>query len=354
MNDAEHQIGPIDGDAGSQLVGTLSRYPGLLAELGADPEAVFTRAGLEVSAVTDPHASIPFVAFGRLLTAGVEMTGCDHLGLLIGQRARLSYLGPVGQLMQNAPTIGDALTDLVRHQRRYIRGSAVYAITEGPSMLLGYTVHQPGAPGVALIWDAVVAAAVCYLHELSGRPLEVEALLPRSRPEAPEAWHRALGDTVRFGSEHAAIVLPETILRQPVVGADPDKRRHLEEWIRVYSITRWPSFAGQLSREIRVFIMTGQPVTRGACAAAFGVSERTLNRQLEAENTHFNHVLADTRREMAIQMLDGTRVSLGEIALALGYSEHSAFSRAFKSWTGISAEEWRRTHASAPSLRRSS
>jgi hypothetical protein len=41
-------------------------------------------------------------------------------------------------------------------------------------------------------------------------------------------------------------VLLETILRQPVVGADPDKRRHLAEWIRVYSITRWPSFAAQL------------------------------------------------------------------------------------------------------------
>jgi AraC-like DNA-binding protein len=111
---------------------------------------------------------------------------------------------------------------------------------------------------------------------------------------------------------------------------------------------------GSALREIRVFIMIGQPVTRRACAAAFGVSERTLNRQLEAENTHFNQVLANTRREMAIQMLDGTRVSLGEIALALGYSKHSAFSRAFKSWTGISAEEWRRTHASTSSSRRTS
>ena len=344
----------MDADAGSQLVGTLYRYPDLLAELGADPEAVFARAELEVSAVSDPHATIPFLAFGRLLKAGVEVTGCEHLGILIGQRARLSYLGPVGQLMQNAPTIGDALTDLVRHQRRYIRGSAVYAITEGPSMLLGYAVHQTGMPGIALIWDAVVAAAVCYLHELSGKPLDVEALLPRPRPEAPDAWHRALGDTIRFGSEHAAILLPEFVLRHPVAGADPEKRRHLLDWISVYSIARWPTFAGQLAREIRVQIMTGQPVTRQACAAAFGVSGRTLNRQLAAEQTHFNQVLADTRREMAIQMLDGTRVSVGEIALALGYSEHSAFSRAFKSWTGLSAEEWRRTHASTSSSRRSS
>lgn len=336
---------PMDGDPGSQLVGTLCRYPELLTDLGADPGVVFARAGLDVSAVADPRASIPFVAFGRLLEAGQEVTGLEQIGLLIGQRARLSYLGPVGQLMRNAPTIGDALVDLVRHQRRYIRGSAVYAVMDGPNMLLGYAVHQAGTTGVALIWDAVVAAAVQYVRELSGKAADVETLLPRERPEAPEAWDRALGETIRFGSEHAAIMIPEAVLRHPVAGADPEKRRHLLEWIKVYSIARWPTFSGQLAREIRVQIMSGQPVTRRACAATFGMSERSLNRKLQEEGTHFSRVLADTRREMAIQMLDGTRVGLGQIALALGYSEHSAFSRAFKSWTGVPAAAWRGSHA---------
>ena len=64
------------------------------------------------------------------------------------------------------------------------------------------------------------------------------------------------------------------------------------------------------------------------------MSPRTLHRRLEEEGTSFRRVLTDVRRELAARHLQERRLAIGEIAFLLGFSEASAFHRAFKRWTG--------------------
>lgn len=337
----ELQLKSVGRGEGSQMVGSLCRYPELLRELGADPEAVFGLAGVPVSAVANPQASIAFLTFGRLLAAGAEVTGRDDIGLQIGSRASISLLGPVGELMLTAPTIRDAITDLLRNHQRYIRGSSVYTLADGPNMLLGYAVHQIGTPGILQLWDAVVAAAVGYVIELAGHRPDMEAMLPRRHPDDPRAWHRFLGPVVHFDSEHAGIYLTNSVLRLPNVQADPERRARLSEQIRTFHLVNGELYTDVVAREIRLRLMTDQPTTRSALAEALQTSERSLNRRLGKEGTGFQQVLSATRCEMARQLLAGTNISIGQIALASGFAEHSAFSRAFRTWNGCSAAEWR-------------
>lgn len=329
-------------EQGMHRVGALCRYPALLEDVGADPALVFRRAGLSLADVASPDQIISFAGFGRLLLAGRELTGLEHIGAMAGRRASLDHLGPVGQLMRHAPTLGVAIADLVRNQPRYIRGAAVYTVVTGHRLTLGYAVHQPSTPGLQLIWDAVAAAGKSYFAELGAQPSRIEAMLPRPRPEKPAIWHHVLGPNLHFDARHDGVALTLSDLSHPVPGADPDIRRACEAQVRSYFVAQWPDLAGRLEREIRVRLMTGQAVSRDMLAAWAGLGPRSLNRQLSAEATSFKDILTRARREMAMQLLSGTRLSLDQISRALGYSEQSAFARAFREWSGFSASEWRK------------
>ncbi|HME69213.1 MAG TPA: AraC family transcriptional regulator [Myxococcota bacterium] len=80
--------------------------------------------------------------------------------------------------------------------------------------------------------------------------------------------------------------------------------------------------------------MLAGPPSVDQVARALGLSHRTLNRRLAAEGTSVKVLLEDVRCELGRQLLEETRMPLSEIAKTLQYSEPSAFSRAFKGWTG--------------------
>jgi hypothetical protein len=100
--------------AAIQRVGPLAVIPGLLRELGADPDKVLASAGLDSAALNDIEGSIPYVALGRLLHACAFMTRCPNFALLVGQRAKLLHLGLPGELLRHSATLNAALLIFVR------------------------------------------------------------------------------------------------------------------------------------------------------------------------------------------------------------------------------------------------
>lgn len=81
-----------------------------------------------------------------------------------------------------------------------------------------------------------------------------------------------------------------------------------------------------------------------AIARRLNMSRYTLYRRLRRENQSFASVLEEVRRQAAQVYLAGTRIPLSDIALRLGFSEQSAFSRAFRRWTGVSPLQYRLQH----------
>jgi AraC-like DNA-binding protein len=89
-------------------------------------------------------------------------------------------------------------------------------------------------------------------------------------------------------------------------------------------------------------IALGHATAEDDIARALGVGPRTLRRQLAEEGTTLREVLDAVRLELATIRLRGTRVSLAAIAFELGFSDQTAFSRAFRRWTGRSPAEFHR------------
>ena len=77
-------------------------------------------------------------------------------------------------------------------------------------------------------------------------------------------------------------------------------------------------------------------------AEEFGISGRTLQRNLSAENTSFNQLVKDVQKIMTFNYLESNELSIEEIVYLVGYTEISSFYRAFKKWTGKTVSQYQK------------
>ena len=173
-----------------QRVGAFSRLPVLIRQLGADPHAMLSRAGIGAEAIARPEDRVPYHSLVTLLQEVASETACPHLGLLAGRMWYLADLGVVGEAVRHSPTVGDALKLLIAHQHLNGDGGLTFLLRRGPAVDLGYAIYQPGVRGEQM-YDAALAAAVNFMRELYGPSwLPSEVFFPYAKHD-DSAHHRS-------------------------------------------------------------------------------------------------------------------------------------------------------------------
>lgn len=342
---AQHfPFGPASGrtlQPGYIHMGAVGEIVPVLRSFGLDPFQLIREAGLDPMLFEDGEKVVPHMALGRLLALCVTYTRCAHFGLLVGQRATILSLGLVGRLMQHSETVGDAMRALVANLSIQNRGSVPSLTISGDTALITYSVYQPAAGSADQISDGSLALAVNVLRALCGSDWNpTEVYLPRRAPANIAPYCSQFRAPVRFNHESATIVFPAHDLDRRIIGADPLLRAVVEAQIQRIKEMQGNEFGDDIRRLLRI------RMTRTRCSAE-GVAEllamhrRTLSRRLKDGGTGFRAITNEIRFEIARQLLEDTRVPLGEIAAALGYSEASAFTRAFRRWSGLTPTAWR-------------
>jgi AraC-like DNA-binding protein len=335
-------------DPGDLRIGPIRAIPDVLTEMGVRPAEVFAVAGVDLALFRDPDSRVPFEAIGRLLQACVAATRCDHFGLLVGERFELTGLGPIGRLMRNEASVGDALRNLVLHLHLHDRGASPLLLApDRSSVMLGYSVYRRGTPATGQVYDAAVAIAYRILRELCGpswKPLRVQ--LSHRPPEHVGPYHRLFGPEVWFDADVSGIVFSASWLDRPIAGADPILREALAASLREAEAVSRMSFSERVRVTLHQLILSGA-ATSSHIARLFAVDDRTVRRRLRKEGTSLRLLISEARFELAQQLLLNTGLSIAEIASALQYADPKAFTRAFRSWAEISPTKWR-AQAAAP------
>ena len=321
-----------------QRVGALTAIPALLLQLGAEPARVLAAAGLEARELECAENTIPYAAFGRLLSESARQSGCDTFGLLGGQSWTFSAMGLVGQLIRHSPTVGAGLQLGVVYHHLNSQGGAIYLLNQGAQAELGYAIYYPGIQGADQIYDGVLAAIVNYMRELCGAAWAPEAVLVAHAPPVDVGPYRRLfRSPVQFNSERSALRFSRKWLNRPVPGADP---RMLRDLVKQANELPAPSLIEKLHRSLRVLLLSGI-VSGDAIAELLAMHHRTLNRRLKVQGRTFREVLDDVRFESACQLLSATTLTLEDISAALGYAGVSPFTRAFRRLSGTAPGRWR-------------
>jgi AraC-like DNA-binding protein len=321
-------------------LGPFRAVPDLLARMGVPCEPILRSARITRADLEDPERSAPFDRADRLLGGCVARSGCEHFGLLIGQTVDLRSFGIPGRLALSAPTVGDALSALTRHFVLHDSGGSPHVAVNDGTAIMSYGIHVPGVRHADQVYDLSVAAMRNILRQLCGADWRPDFVtLPRERPRDIRPYRDVLQSPLRFNALQAAVVFPSHWLTRPP-DADAFLYRLLESRAVQEVADRDPMLSRETRRAVRELLQSGN-CSRAAVAERLGLHERTFGRRLQAAGTTFRQLLDATRGDVAKQLLLDTRSPIGRIAESLGYTDATAFTRAFRGWTGMTPREFR-------------
>ena len=157
------------------------------------------------------------------------------------------------------------------------------------------------------------------------------------------------GAPVLFGRRTNAIAFRRSDLDERMPDRDPYLFSIIEPFLKSRSeLHDSPeTFASIVRNQIKLNLSTTPP-TLSEIARLFRLSEYHFQQEIQAHGLSFQNLLRAARQELSLHYIDDPDMPLTEVALLLGYSELSAFSRAFRNWTGMSPQRYRRTHKISP------
>jgi AraC-like DNA-binding protein len=190
---------------------------------------------------------------------------------------------------------------------------------------------QPTRPG--LVGDGQIAGLLTLCRINFGENLvPAKVTLKRSEPSNPAPWVEFFGPGVKFGQPANSLSISNGDADRPLTGSDPEMIALHEEVIQRYLMKQDRS---NILNRTRLQIMEELPtgaVTEDGTARALHMSKRTLHRKLRENDETFRSLLTQVRTGLAERYIVNDSYTVTEIAFLLGYTDTSAFSRAFRTW----------------------
>jgi len=319
------------------------------ASLGADAHAIAAEAGLDPGALADPDGRVPVEQDLRVW----EILSRRGDGFAIGARLGLASLGIVGYAMAHGATVADALVWQTRYDAIVHPGLVPRIERRHETSHERLVFSRQLVPAYARLREPVYAqitAIRSLLAALSGEAVAIVAVaIPLPPPDDPHIVEAQLSAPVTWNAATLEVQFDAAILDAPLPRAEPRLFGYLSRHADAV-LAALPADAGwaeRARREIVTLLASGEP-RLGAVARRLAVSERTLHRRLAEESTGFATLVDAARQERALRLLEDRALSASEIGLLLGYSEPTAFHRAFRRWTGTTPQAYRRTVTAGP------
>ena len=322
-------------------VRNIAAIPPTLAEFGADPDAVIRRAGIDPKVFSDPSNVISFTALGRLVTESVKATGCECFGLRVGMKTRPSGIGLTGLVSIHSSTVREGLDVITATLQTTDTGGATFLDVRRGVASFGYALTAPDIESADQIVDGSIAIAFNVMRQLCGPAWRPEAArLTRTAPRDKVPFTKFLEAPVEFGAKAACLVFDAAVLDQPVRDRDPHAADILAPLLREAAANAQGDFISTARAMIRTQLAAGT-LSRENLARTLGLSPRTLVHRLEAHGFTYTR-LADEAKYEAAQGLLKKGETIAETAARLGFADQSAFTRAFKAWSGgATPARWR-------------
>jgi AraC-like DNA-binding protein len=315
-----------------------------IAAAGGDPDAVLRAAGVDRSALANPQGFIPSATFVRVLEAAATMTGDERFGLHFGERYHPKDLGALTYVVLHSPTFAVGIQNIARYHRLFNQASRVWIDHEGQWTFIRHRLVEPSLGAGRQQTEYGLAIGLNMIRMMAGRewaPAEVQ--FAHDAPGDLSEHTRVFGAPVSFGRATNAFVVEPVFLERTVPAADERLYAILQPYLDSV-MAELPSddgLLGTVRRAVGESLRDGAP-TLGHVAQKIGATPRTLQRRLREHQVDFKRLVEERRRQLAVTYLRDPRHTLSEIAYLLGYSEVSAFNRAFKRWTGATPSSYRR------------
>lgn len=309
--------------------------------MNGDANTIFRSARIRPSDLNGEIGLKKFVDFCEHASAAL---GLPDFGWRVGSVFDLQNLGTLGEFIKQAPTLGAAFS-LFRNAFPVVQSDSEMRLTvEGDKALLTYRIldnsiwpRQQDAELTLSVFNSLVKSA-------TGPDWRPEKLLLEHESSALRCENKAGPRCpVQFGAPSNTLVFSACLLDLPLPGSENSAFKEASQSIVLSArqSERQAPVSVRVRRELLMRIGR-ESFEQTTVAAALGMSRRTLRRKLEDEGEKFSRLLASCRMEIAKRMLRAPGTQLHDISERLGYSEVSAFERAFRQQEGATPSQYRK------------
>lgn len=321
---------------------SLDKLFAAAAERGVGRDELLAAAGLDLDS---GQWGVTFEQLAAAYEVAARLAGDDQFGLHVGERTAPSMYGLTGYLFAHATTLQDALESLAKFQQLWSNAAGFHFAVGKRGAHLRYW-HASLIPAIKRRQESeqMMAAVLSIIRGLLEERVEpIEVAFEHPRPSSDQEHQRVFGPRVRFGAAATEIILPKPLLDRRLPGADRQlakliKRQAERELI---AVTETGDALERLRRFIRAQIERSGDLSLETAAASQNVGPRTLQRRLHEAGVTLTALVEQERIDIAKKLLDDPGRSIGGIAHLLGYSQPSAFHRAFQRASGQTPTQYR-------------
>ncbi|MEM6577643.1 MAG: AraC family transcriptional regulator [Pseudomonadota bacterium] len=328
-----------------QVTSLFARKVVSVAGDAIDARATLASVGLDMDAPWDPKHMLDEDDYYSMIELMGEQMDITALPLIVGEAMRPDEYGALGLAWKAAPNLLGSFTRVARYWRLWTSFTQ-YELTETEHGML-FIENRAGLRrlGMRLSIEADLASGVSLSRQVSPKPFAPLAVyFQHNAPKTTEQHEEYFGCPVHFGADKDAMLLsPDSLVEPNMLGDEGITRflvSHLDQ--ELAQIDDAPQLQTQTKGEIARALSEGLP-RMADVARGLGLSARSFHRRLSEQGLSFQTLTEETRREIAIGMLREKTYALSEIAFLTGYSEQSAFNRAFKRWTGETPAAYRKS-----------
>jgi AraC-like DNA-binding protein len=314
----------------------------LVLALSASPpalEAFFGATDLTPEILANPDARVSPAQFCVAWSEGVRLSGAPHVALELAAAIPSGAFGLVEYVCRSAATLGDALTQWVRYLNLLNDAVKVGLVEEGDRGCVRVLAESEApAPASHELCFALLATRA---RELTPTQVRIVAADFTHRVRDATVYERWFGAPVRFGAPFTQLVFARSALAVPLVTADANLLTLLGRVADdlCAKTSSDPPLTAQVRAVLGAALRSNDAQIEGV-AQRLGLTARSLQRRLKDEGSSFQSMREEVRQQLAQRYLDDD-LAITEISFLLGFSEPSAFFRAFKRWTGLTPVESR-------------
>ena len=316
---------------------------GFIQKFGGDVDSIFGNVRLVPDLAGSPTLKMKLSSFVALFEESARQTRNENFGLWFGNQFRPRDLGMWGYAAVSAPTLGSSLENLVGLFRYHQESSAMRLVTGSDGLArLEYQITAPSIVERRQDAELSLGMFLNFFREACGAswaPEEVHFEHPKP-PSAKE--HEAAFDApVYFSQPTNALLFRPNILARPMPASDLKLLAIMQTCLEQMGQGGAEDLLlDRVRTTVRLKLPEGCPTLEDV-AEELHVPEGAITRELHDAGTSYKELVEGVRRDLAVSYMRQRRLPFSEMAMLLGYSELSAFSRAFRRWTGTSPREFR-------------
>lgn len=315
----------------------------LLESYNIDPMPLFQNARIDPQSIKDMSTRISQSTLENLWFEVARVIGDPCFGVTLGKFWHPSYMHALGYSWLASSTLRTALQRFVRFSHVVNQATVLELSEEGELIFVDWINPSPGKDEG---WraDAFMSILLSMCRANYGEDLDpVSINFKHNKPVQVGDYFAYFRCPIEFNSSNDRLILAKNVVDQKLPGSNPLIAQISDNEMMKYLAKLNNDDIVQRTKAAIIEMLPDGRTSDAYAAKLLNISIRTLQRRLAETGTTYRKLLTEVRKELASTYIQNQHLTLTELSYQLGYSEVSAFSRAFKQWTGQSPKTFRQS-----------